>query len=100
MSAKVANIVFSQKYENQTSSFSTTTIYTPTADALMRLNVFVDSTLGGGSPTFSYTDERGTPRAQTGTSIFRTKGGQPIQLAFVVDAGDSCNLYVVLEKLD
>lgn len=101
MADKVPNIVATNEYSGQTTSIATTTIFTPSTDGLFRVNVVLHFVTGSGTPTISFTDERGTAGSVgVGINVFRAKASQPIQLALTLDPSSNANFFVVLESLD
>lgn len=112
----VPQIVASQTFLLQTSSLSSTTIYTPAAAALLRVSYYIESSVTGQDVTLglTWTDNYQTQSntvansnesqkfnlGSNPVSVIHSAASQPIAITASFSGSGSYNVYVTVEQLE
>lgn len=112
MSAKVARVVATASFTNQSSALGTTTLFTPTADGQYRVNIYISKRSGAGFiiGTLGWTDDAGAqtnadqiqaPGPGCYTRYLKAKANDAITIATSYSGGTpTYDLYTCVEELE
>ena len=111
MSAEVAAIVASQSWNAQTTALAETAVFTPAADGLYRLTVYLSMSAGTGgvTPHFYFTDDAGAQTRQFDPSnvnfpvsyemLVKAKSGDAISVSTSITGSPTYDFYATVESL-